>query len=434
MKNIKAYIFVLFVFFLSIFKVSAKDTMYSINKYKEENYKFIEESYNKSNIQDGVIVVGEYSKEKSISQIIIEKYNFEGKKIWEYTNKEEKNEEVDYLTYTYDNNKIDGYLISITNNESTEIANTKKILKIDLDGKIVFEKDLFLENSKKINKIIPIFKDNEFKGYIVTATQKKEKSSAYIINYDSNFNTVWQKEETNNYDIFYQDIIKISENNNILGYIVLEKIIEKEKIIYNLVKFDNDGNKEFIKQLPDNKTYNLQEYNNSYIIYGLTKDVKVTGGIYSYYLVNYDLNNNEVWESIGDIAINEKNSIKLFPQKEKNHINELLLMYQNNNDLSYEVIKLNTDGLFENKIKKINNEYYHINNFKQINNILYFIGNVTCPEEDNCLYNTHALLLKSDEDKVIEVKDNNIKNIFIASFIIILLIILALIFKKKKRV
>ncbi len=435
MKNIRIFIFILLLFYFGIFKVSAKDTLFSINKYKEENFNFIKESYNKSGSNDGLIVAGEFLKAKENNQIIIEKFNFDGQKIWEFKYKNSKQNYLNYLTYTYNlDNQIDGYLISILEKDSSNTETSQgKILKIDLKGKLISEKTLDFADNLKVNKILPIFNNNNFDGYILTINFGENTSNASLVRFDKDLNIIFRKDQINNENkqITYEDLIIIN-NNNSMNFLAIENLINNDTTTINLVKFDKNGNKELLKELPMNKSYNLMEYNNGYILYGLTKDVKVSGGTSSYYLINYDLENKEIWESVGDIAISEKHMIKLFPIKEKNTIKEFLLMYKNKNDLSYEVIKLDTEGLLKNKIKKINNEYYNIKDFFQLKDVLYFVGNITCPEEDSCNYDTHSLLLRSDEDKVIEVKDNTVRNISI--FIIILILIITFIFIKRKRV
>ena len=65
-------------------------------------------------------------------------------------------------------------------------------------------------------------------------------------------------------------------------------------------------------------------------------------------------------------------------------------------------------------------------------NTLYFIGYITCLEDDNCNYDTHSLFLISDEDKVIEVKNNTARNMFLIFLGIIIFITGFIIFKRKR--
>ena len=118
--------------------------------------------------------------------------------------------------------------------------------------------------------------------------------------------------------------------------------------------------------------------------------------------------------------------------EENKKVKEYFLLYQNNVDLSNEVIKLDQEGLFKKKIKKISNEYYFIKDFLMRDNTLYFIGYITCLEDYNCNYDTHSLLLISDEDKVIEVKNNTARNMFFIFLGIIIFITVFIIFKRKR--
>ena len=120
MNKIKIIFITLILIFISNFKVCAKDTLISINKYKEENYSFIQDSYDKNGKKDGLILAGEYlksfDKKKDIKdyQIILEKYNYDGKKIWDFSYGEYDEDYIDNITYTYnEKNEIDGYLITM---------------------------------------------------------------------------------------------------------------------------------------------------------------------------------------------------------------------------------------------------------------------------------------------------------------------------------
>lgn len=451
MKKLYIFILIIVTMFLCAYDVKAKDTLYSINKYREENLTFIEPSYNKKSQEDGYVVAGTYLKEENKEEkkdyhSTLVKYNKEGKKIWEFSSKEILEKNIDYLTYTYDETgNVNGYLIVINKKtsevtEENTVETTKNnclLIKVSLDGKQEWEKEMPIENYSSINKMLTYYNDNsEFEGYILTATILTNKDkSATLIHLDKDFNISWQKDQITEEgkDTLYQDIVNIWEDNKIIGYAVIETVTQNDRTTSKLVKFDKEGNKETILEtLAEYETFNLSEANNGFILYGLTSNVKVSNGNYSYYLVNYDSSNNEVWESIGDMGISKKEKMKLIPVREKDNITKYLFLYQNSKDLSKEVIELDLDGLFKKKIKKISNDYYHINDFTNNSEILYLIGYITCPEEDNCDYDTHSLFLISDEDKVIEVETKTANNISIITLIIVCLIIL-IVFMKKKR-
>lgn len=455
MKRLYISILIIVTIYLSTYNVNAKDTLYSINKYKEENLDFIEQSYNKKGKEDGYVVAGEFLKEeiaespeekKEYHPILI-KYDKEGKKIWEFSSKEILENNIDYLTYSYDETgNINGYLIITnkkiieTNEESGEetTRNVSLFTNVNLDGKQTLEKEISIENYSSINKILACYNDSSsFDGYILIATlQTNQNKSATLIRLDKELNISWQKNQITEEgkDTLYQDITNIWEENKIIGYAAIETVTQNSKPVSKLVRFDKEGNKEVIlESLEEYYSCNLSEANNGFILYGLTSNVKVNAGKYSYYLVNYDSANNEVWESIGDIGISNKEKIKLLPIREKDNITKYLFLYQNSKDLSKEVIELDLDGLLKKKIKKISNDYYHINEFTSNGEILYFVGYITCPEEDNCNYDTHSLFLISDEDKVIEVEPKTANGISMVTLGIVCLIILIVFIKKKKR-
>ena len=80
-----------------------------------------------------------------------------------------------------------------------------------------------------------------------------------------------------------------------------------------------------------------------------------------------------------------------------------------------------------------NYNYYVIENFLLDKNILYFVGQINCMTDDACDYNSNSLFLISDEDKVIEVKDSDSKNILITAAFIVVGIVGLIYIKRKKR-
>lgn len=451
MKKINIIILCIIMTLICNYQVNAKDTLYSMNSFKEEDFKFIEKSYNKENKQDGFIVAGEYLENKDDEEVkeednenyqaIIIKYNYDGKKVWDYSYGENSKDAIESITYSYNSEgNIDGYLLVVkeTNKlETQEQASFKaNFLKLDLSGKLVLKKEIMLDNLNSLNKIIPILNNGSTPNeYIAIATFTKDTDiCSTIIKFDSNLNIVWQKDqlpESGN-DVIYEDMVRIYENNNVIGYAIIEQSGLKNQYDGKLLRFDLEGNKVLITDsLKKYTSYYLAEANNGFMLYGLTKDVKVEGGEYSYYLINYDSTNKEIQESIGDFSISDKENLKLLPIREDEIITSYLLFYRNASDSSKEVIKLDLEGLLEKKVKKISNEYYTINNFLTNGEKLYFIGHITCPEEDNCDYDTHSLFLISDEDKVIEVKDNTAKNISFVGIIITFIIAVIILIKKK---
>ena len=308
-------------------------------------------------------------------------------------------------------------------------------LKIDLNGKVIEEKASSLDENILIKKLIHI--NNE--GYIGIANSNEK---AYLIRYDKDFNLIYKKEyqEDNISFSAYQDIIQIHKDNNIIGYATIVNIKKDNSSQIKLINNDLDGN--IINTIKDNFEANsnpkLEMSDDGFIVYGITNELKLTNNKSTSYFINtYNSELEEVNDSVGSTPIAKDKVLKLLPVIEDNKIKEYLLLYINDVDSSIEVTKINMDGLENSKIKKINNTYYNISNFNTNNNILYIIGQINCPEDDDCDYNNNSLFLISDQDKVIEVKQSDNRNIIIGTCIfiglIILLIVLVRKYKKNKK-
>ena len=195
---------------------------------------------------------------------------------------------------------------------------------------------------------------------------------------------------------------------------------------------DGNNTKTIKEDFTTQTNISLVEKENGFVIYGLTSDLKLQGDkTTSYFINSYNENDQEINETTGTTPINSKKRIKLLEVKEENKLKEYLLLYTNATDESIEVVKINLDGVEENKIKKINNNYYDIYDFSSNKNTLYIVGQINCPDEDDCAYNNNSLFLISDEDKVIEVKESDNKNIIIISIVSVLAIVVLVLLRKK---
>ena len=441
----KNLMLVLISLMIGIINVSAKDNVFSINKYSEENLDFIMTSYNEKQEEDGFITAGYYLKEKkeinnktnSDYQAIVVKYKTNGEIIWTFTYGKTKEDKVTSINYSYDeNNKIDGYLVTLDKtydiNQAEEVDETEKekttFIKISLDGKTEYEKDITLKEKEKIKKVIPILLDNNvIDGYLAIAEVKEnERIISYLINFDKFLNIRWSKREENEE---YLDIIINKENNIISGYIGIKNNNLTNK--KSLIQLDAEGN--FIATI----TNEIEKYNeaklgktkNGYLLYGITPEVKLKKGSYSYFIKYYNIKNIEEWEIVGDVPVSKNKNI-LFREEEKKEHTNFYFYYGNSSDNSLEVIKVNEEGNVEKKVKKIMTNYYDIKDFYIKKDQLYFVGQINCPEDDNCEYDSNSLFLVSDEDKVIEVEDKDSTNILIIIGLLILIPILIIIRKK----
>ena len=108
-------------------------------------------------------------------------------------------------------------------------------------------------------------------------------------------------------------------------------------------------------------------------------------------------------------------------------------MYTNENDKSNEIVKIDFEGNIKNKVKKIKNDYYNITNFNTYNNTIYFIGQITCPEDETCDYDSNSLFIISDQDKVIEVQQKEASSISLVTILSIVAIVLIILVRKKTK-
>lgn len=430
-------VLILSIFTLVTFtNVYAKDTVYSLNKYNKETFKNIEKSYNSKNKNDGYIISGTYQEQvdskddETKEKVIIVKYDKSGNVLWTYTDDKANDESSNTLGYTYDETgKINGYFY--TSIKTTEDNKRSVIVLLNLKGKLVEEKTSSLEADKEIMKLIPSFNtDKTCNGYIGIANSEEK---ALIIKYDKDFNLEWTKEYEENAN--YKDIEFINNNGEESGLVTLLELKTEEKKL-KLIKNDLEGNVlETIKEdFEETDNPKLEKSDNGFIIYGYTSELKLSNDkSTSYYLVSFNEACEESNETLGNTPINIEKTLKLVPIVKDNKLEKYFLLYTNDLDSSIEVVEINDQGIETKKVKKINNDYYNILNFASEGETLYIIGQIKCPEEDNCDYNDNSLLIISDEDKVIEVKESDNKNIIIASSIFLGLIVLLIILKKLKK-
>ncbi len=410
--------------------VYAKDTVFSLNKYQEETYNFIRNSYDNNQQQDGLIVAGNYLKEEIEQndevyedyQIILGKYNKQGKLLWKYSYGKTKEDKIDDLFYTYnESGKIDGYGVCLE--KTLDIGETlpdntsnTTFLKIDLSGKLVLEKDSGIQKKERIIKISPILKEDKTLDYYIAIGTIN--NSSVIVKYDRELNIIWEK-ELNEEATTYQEIVPIWNNNQVTSFAIIKSKEENNQKQVFLMKYDLEGNaiNTINDHLEQYDSYQLLESSEGFLLYGITSEVKLKKGEKSYYLIKYNTELGEEWESIGEIPIESNQKINIQKDDEKKNY---YLQYINKVDSSLEVIELDEEGLFQKKIKKIQADYYDIEDFITDGEVLFFVGQINCPEDDTCDYDSNSLFLISDEDKVIEVKEEDSKNILVITIIAVI--------------
>ena len=437
MKKMIMFICIIATLFV-VNDVYAADTVYSLNKYKEENFEIIIDSYDKENEQDGFIAAGTILKETKTEneeefedyQVALVKYDITGKVKWTFNYGKTDIDNLDCLTYTYDeDNKVNGYLIIMKqSNDIEEIKyNTSVFVKVDLNGKLVEETTTALEDNSIITKIIPVQDQNKtILGYVVIGNNN---NYPFIAKYDTKLNLVFTKKYEYSNTTFND--IAIMRNQNTIDSYIISLTENNEKLVNKVNRYDLNGN-EAATLISNEYQYDkigFQEEKDGILIYGLTNEVKINEtDSPTYYIIKYDINNEQVWETVGNVPISKTKEVILI-----NNHNEYLIMYTNDTDQSNELVKIDFEGLIKEKVKKIKNDYYNINNFSTYNNTIYFVGQITCPEDEICDYDANSLFLISDQDKVIEVQEKEASSISIVTLLFIIAIMLIVIVRKKTK-
>ena len=304
--------------------------------------------------------------------------------------------------------------------------NTSVFVKVDLEGKLVEEKETTLEDKHIITEIIPeIDHEKTVLGYIAIGNG----TNPFIAKYDKELNLIFYKKIEKENTEFKS--ISIMRNENAIDSYVISLTEDNEKLVNKAIRYDLTGN-EIATLITTEYQYDeisfLQE-KDGIVVYGLTEEVKLNDKDSStYYIIKYNLDNEIVWETVGNVPISKDKEVKLI-----NNHNEYLIMYTNDNDKSDEIVKIDFEGLIKNKVKKIKNEYYDITNFSTYNNTIYFIGQIKCPEDETCDYDANSLFLISDQDKVIEVQQKEASSISLVTVLFIVAMILVVAVRKKSK-
>lgn len=387
--------------------VFAKDVVYSFNKYHEEKLDYI--------LKDptGFVMAGTFEKKDQDVQVILLKYKTDGRLEWKYSYGENKEDQLYGFTYLYDeNHNVNGYVLVVEDTTNEEKETNPQFLLVDLEGKLIRKQDSFLDSNTEIYKIEMIENEGVLEGYLLVGA---ENQKGMISKYDKDFNLIWNHsyEEENTTII---DAISISN----MGYYVILSTKVDEKDSYSLCKFD-DSSSSFSILKDDfevNMKPHLEKAKDSYLVYGVTNDVKLSNNqVGSYYLMKYNKEDQEEWETVGNTSVDEQKVLKVHAI-ENNQKTEYYILSVNRADNSFEVIRADQDGLLQEKVKKLKNDYYDIQDFLFSDSSLYFVGQMNCPEEDNCDYDEKSLFLACTEDKVIEVKDFNIGYFLVGIFVL----------------
>ena len=56
-------------------------------------------------------------------------------------------------------------------------------------------------------------------------------------------------------------------------------------------------------------SYYLERANDGFLFYGITPEVKIKKSSKSFFVINYNSQNQEAWETIGDVPVNKEKKI-----------------------------------------------------------------------------------------------------------------------------
>ena len=423
------------------FNVYAIDNVVSMNKYDEEKFLFTQNSYNDEKNVDGIIaggyvlkeVIEEENEKYNDYQAIVVKYDSNSKLVWSYIYGKTDEDSLDCLSYSYDGEgNIDGYLLVVkaTNDIGDPVNNESIFVKLSLDGKKVFDKPLNINNNIRINKLLETGND----GYIAIGNNGE---SSYLIKLDRELNVTWFREQNKETftSINYLDLTPVNRDNQVIGYALIRELgTDEENKINQLIIYNSNGEEPvvIIENLNKYDSFFVDKASDGFILYGATSEVKLKKGTASYYLINYNSNNEVSWETVGEDPLDKDKKLALLPRTKDDSITEYLLLYSNDVDKSTEVVKIMADGEIKDKIKKIYDEYYTIEDFMFYNDVLYLVGQINCPKDDTCEYDSNSLFLTSDQEKVVEVKDNDSRNILIITGVFIILIVGTVLYRRRK--
>lgn len=390
------------------FPVKAKDTVYSLNKYKEEELRYILKS-NPQEETSGFVTAGDYSSKKE-NHVMLLKYGIKGNREWEFDYKESMRDELAGLFYSYDSNhQVNGYLLLIKTRK--EDKKNYVFVQVGLKGELIREEETNIPNSVTLEKVL----ETE-DGYLMVGNLE---ASAYFAKYNQELKEVFARTYTkDNSSQTLTGMVWVPEE----GYYGILQEVTQETTKNYLNQYDEYG--QFVQTIKDDfeeeDRPQIKANRDFYILYGTTNKVKLSKEEdESYYIMKYQ-KEEEIWETVGNTPIDKEKvfDIQINPKNEEGE--EYLILLTNKTDNSIEVIRMDTEGVIREKVKKIKNDYYSIHEFISYQNSIYFVGQISCPEDDNCDYNKNALFLVSDEDKVIEVKDQDSEWILIMTGLIIL--------------
>lgn len=295
--------------------------MVSFGGTEDDYFNSLTPSYTLDNNIDGYIVVGNSSsKDKNINNNgsrdgIIVKYNKEKKLEWIKNFGGSSDDYFRSITPSYNSsNEIDGYII-VGRSDSTNLEYKNNglsdaiIIKCNLNGEIIWQKNYGTEKHDNFNKVIISKKNNYVDGYIVvgTITSNVTKTDAIIIKYDLNGEIIWEKLLEGKNDDNYISVLQNENDIIVVGYSSSTDLGFSYSGLTEaiIVKYDNYGNRMTIKTLGGNSSDEFREiipaYNDEkdgYIIVGRSDSNNIGFDLKNNYdgiITKYDYDLNQVW-------------------------------------------------------------------------------------------------------------------------------------------
>ena len=207
MKRIQRIMILFILLFLSYVNVSAQDTIYSLNKYKEEELNTIISGYKEDNKKDGFITIGSIKNKDDTQLPIIVKFKKTGEVVWSYTHFSTEDESIVSVNYSFQYDVVDGYLLLIHKKENDVLV------KVDLLGINCWEREL----DGYYEKMILITDDNNYNVMYLLIGEKDDK--AIIDTYNMDISFMERKEfPKDGYHTSFKDIASINKNQYALLY------------------------------------------------------------------------------------------------------------------------------------------------------------------------------------------------------------------------
>lgn len=236
-----------------------------------------------------------------LTKLVLQKQNYNGTILW-----------TKYYNFTMGGGLYDYHIIESKDNKVL-IAYYKFLLKIDLDGNLLWSKELSsYDKNDTTSGIRSLVQDESSNIYLVggrLVINNKYKEEAALTKLDSNGNLIWEKIFSPSVRTYFRDIIYDNGSLIVLGNIEASgKTLEEvnygttEDTAFYVLKFNTDG--EIIWQKIHSRGYNsafpvgiLKRKNGNYLFYGMLWGFYQTTAL-------FEINNSGdvLWEKMFEVG------------------------------------------------------------------------------------------------------------------------------------